>query len=145
MKRFLAILLIAALLIAAGAIAYEQLAPLPAGNLPATEKGQPVRIEVTRDTWVSSHEGEEDANLGGADRLKFKGIQEFSLLDLDVNAIKGRAILAAALHPRTTSGDPLRRMTVSTLASEWTEGTRRWYGSETGSSSFRWVAQEMKQ
>lgn len=144
MKRILAILLIAVLLIAASAMVFEQLAPLPGSNLPATDKGQPVRVEVTRDTWVSSYEGEEDANLGGADRLKFKGIQEFSLLDLDVNAIKGRAIVAAALHLHTTSSDPLRRMTVSTLASEWTEGTRRWYDKEPGSASFRWAAQEKK-
>ena len=46
-------------------------------------EGDRVRVPVSRDTWVSSVRGETRANLGGAPRLKTKGYQEFSLVDID--------------------------------------------------------------
>ena len=42
-----------------------------------------VRLDVTRDTWVSEVGPKADGNNGGASRLKLKSIQEMTLLDID--------------------------------------------------------------
>ncbi|MDD8047924.1 MAG: hypothetical protein PHF14_15780, partial [Verrucomicrobiota bacterium] len=36
---------------------------------------KPLKIPITRDTWVSSYSSEVNGNNGGAQRLKTKGIQ----------------------------------------------------------------------
>ena len=54
--------------------------PVPAGGT--------AHFDVSRDTWVSAFPGKEDANLGGSARLKTKGIQEFSILDVDPPALR---------------------------------------------------------
>jgi len=92
-------------------------------------KNTEIRIPVTRDTWVSSFHDEQNANLGGADRLKTKGIQEFTLVDLDPQPFQGRVITGATLHLHSRSEAPLRRVTISTLATNWVEGTSTRYRS----------------
>ena len=103
-----------------------------------------VRLPVTRDTWVSSVKGERNTNLGGAKRLKTKGIQEFSLVDFDPQTLRGRVITGATLHLHCRSKTPQRRVTVSTLASDWVEGTATRYRKQIGSASFNWAAQNQK-
>lgn len=107
-------------------------------------KNTEIRIPVTRDTWVSSFHDEQNANLGGADRLKTKGIQEFTLVDLDPQPFQGRVITGATLHLHSRSEAPLRRVTISTLATNWVEGTSTRYRSQVGSTSFNWAAQNQK-
>ena len=46
-------------------------------------KSQVLRLDVTRDTWVSEVGREADGNNGGASRLKLKSIQEMTLVDVD--------------------------------------------------------------
>ena len=121
--------------------------PVALADEVGTALGPPVEtitLPVTRDTWVSSVNGEQDANLGGASRLKLKGIQEFSLLDIapPTRKLKGRVIVAAMLHMRNRSPDPLRRVTVSSLSSPWVEGTATTYRSKIGCSSFNWARQD---
>ncbi|MFM8221656.1 MAG: hypothetical protein ACKOJF_22325, partial [Planctomycetaceae bacterium] len=41
------------------------------------------RLPVTRDTWLSNVGAEARGSNGGADRLKLKTYQEFSLVDCD--------------------------------------------------------------
>ena len=48
-----------------------------------------VRLDVTRDTWVSEVGQEADGNNGGAPRLKLKSIQEMTLVDVDASAARG--------------------------------------------------------
>jgi hypothetical protein len=105
----------------------------------------PVRIDVVRDTWVSHVGREADCNLGGSPRLKAKGIQELMLLDISPEAIKGRTVLSAQLHVKLASPDaPLRRVTVSTISSDWVEGTARTYEVQPGSASFNWAEQDRR-
>ncbi len=108
--------------------------------IPSPEENT-IRLPVSRDTWLSAFKDERDANLGGEKRLKAKGILEFSLVDLEPEDLKGRVVTSATLHLRSRSQIPLRRVTVSTLASDWVEGTSTRYRSQTGSSSFNWAAQ----
>ena len=97
-----------------------------------------IRIPVSRDLWVSSASGEEEGNNGKATRLKLKGYQEFSILDFDLSAIKGRSIEKATLYIKLSGDQRLRRVGVSTLGAEWFEGTGTSYTKEPGSSSFLW-------
>ncbi len=103
-----------------------------------------VHLPVTRDTWVSSVEGERDANLGGASRLKTKGIQEFAIIDVDPSPVRGRVVVAATLHLHCRSKDPQRRLTVSTLASDWVEGVSTTYRPRVGAASFLWAQQDRR-
>ncbi len=101
---------------AAGADPARRLAPRwpPAGHS--------VRIAVTRDAWVSAVGEEREGNNGGSRRLKLKGFQEMALFDADLSALKGRRITGALLHLRCASLDaPLRRVSVSTIATPWEE------------------------
>ncbi len=116
-----------------------------------------VRLDVTRDTWVSAyHDGkndERDANLGGAGQLKTKGIQEMILLDVGRGdddspmqglpaTLAGRAIRGVTLHVQKRGAEPQLRLTVSTLATPWTEGTSGRYATQKSSASFNWARQE---
>lgn len=84
----------------------------------------PVIVPVTRDTWVSAVGKERLGNNGTSSRLKFKGIQEFSLLDGDFSAFKGRRIARAALRLHQASQETLGRVTVS---KRWTQTTFEFY------------------
>ena len=70
-------------------------------------------IPVSRDTWVSAVGEEQEGNNGASSRLKFKGIQEFTLLDGDFSAIQGpadptgRPALAPGVRGKTLEGDGL--------------------------------------
>ncbi len=99
-------------------------------------EGEAVRVPITRDTWVSAVGREADANLGGANRLKLKSIQEMTLLDIDPAPFRGRVILGATLHLRHAAAPRLWRITVSSLGSDWVEGTSPSYAPQPGSSSF---------
>jgi hypothetical protein len=96
-----------------------------------------VTVPVTRDTWISSVGAEQEGNNGAATHLKFKGIQEFSLLDGDFSALKGRRIERAVLRLHHASGERLWRVTVSTISIPWEEGTGTNYARLPGAACFR--------
>ncbi len=122
---------------------------------PDAQAQSAVRLEVTRDTWVSAYHDakndERDANLGGATQLKTKGIQEMIVLDVGnasttqgiPAALSGRVIRGATLHLTQRGNEPQRRLTVSTLATPWTEGTSGRYATQRGSASFNWAQQDV--
>ncbi|QTA93882.1 glycoside hydrolase domain-containing protein [Desulfonema magnum] len=100
--------------------------------------GQVIRCPVIRDTCISSVGEEKFGNNGGANKLKLKGQQEYILLDIDLNPLKGKIITGAMLHICSASPRKalLARVGVSALASEWTEGTSVGYQSQTGTSCY---------
>jgi hypothetical protein len=98
-----------------------------------------LRLAVTRDTWVSAVDREADANLGGAPQLKLKSIQEMSLIDIDPKPLKGHAVRSATLHVRKRGGEVLHRVTVSSINSEWVEGTSASYQPQQGTSCFHFA------
>jgi heparan-alpha-glucosaminide N-acetyltransferase len=109
----------------------------PAHCQPASAAGRSVRLEVTRDTWVSDVGQEVDGNNGAASRLKVKSIQEMTLLDVDSARLQGRTIRSAALHVRRSDNEPLRRVTVSGIGAEWFEGSGSSYSVQPGGATFR--------
>lgn len=106
-----------------------------------TGHARPIRLDATRDTWVSEVGREADGNNGAASRLKLKSIQEMTLLDIDVNAARaalgGRTIRSATLHLRKAGDERLWRVTVSGVGAEWAEGKGTSYAVEPGGATFR--------
>ncbi len=96
-----------------------------------------MRVEVSRDGWISSFEKEREGNNGAAPKLKLKGIQEFFLIDFDPAPLRGRKVVAAQLHVHLEGPETLGRITVSSVAEEWVEGTGTGYARTPGASSFR--------
>jgi hypothetical protein len=110
--------------------------------------GEAVKAPVTRDTWVSCVGEEINGNMGGEDKLKTKTVQEITIVDLDPKQLAGRVILGGSLHVKFKNVNdvdrPQLRLAVSTLASDWVEGTSTNYLSQAGSSSFNWAEQDKK-
>jgi hypothetical protein len=96
-----------------------------------------VIVPVTRDAWVSSVGTERIGNNGAAARLKFKGIQEFSLVDGDFSALKGRPIERAVLRLHQATAEKLGRVTVSTISVPWEEGMGANYAKVPGAACFQ--------
>ena len=105
---------------------------------------EPVRVEVSRDAWISAYPSEREGNNGGAPRLKLKGIQEFFLIDFDPAALRGKRVTRASLHLRATGQESLGRTTVSSVAEPWEEGTGSGYARTPGASSFAWAATDRR-
>ena len=97
---------------------------------------QSLRLPVTRDTWFSAVDREANCNLGGSGQMKLKSVQEMSLVDIDPGPLKGRTIRSAILHLRKKGDEPLGRVTVSSFAADWVEGTAQSYEPQNGSSCF---------
>jgi len=110
-------------------------ASLAVASMAFGQDPQTVRVPVTRDTWFSNVGDEADCNTGGSNRLKLKSIQEMSLLDIDPAPLRGRVIQGATLHIRASGKEFARRITVSTFAAPWVEGTSPRYQAQAGSSS----------
>jgi len=108
---------------------------LAVASLAFGQEPQTIRVPVTRDAWFSNVGNEADCNTGGSSRLKLKSIQEMSLLDIDPAPLRGRKIRSATLHLRVYGKEFARRVTVSTFAAPWVEGTSPRCQPQTGSSS----------
>jgi hypothetical protein len=96
-----------------------------------------VRLDVTRDAWVSQVGQEADGNNGGAPRLKLKSIQEMTLIDIDARPLPGKTIQSAVLHLKKAGDEPVKRVTTSGVGAEWFEGTGSSYAIQPGGATFR--------
>ncbi len=106
-------------------------------NRPPGSSRSSVRLEVTRDAWISEVGPEANGNNGAAPRLKLKSIQEMTLLDIDSKSLLGRTIRSAVLHVKKAGDEPLKRVTVSSVGAEWFEGTGSSYAVQPGGATFR--------
>jgi hypothetical protein len=104
---------------------------------PVAASNSALRLDVTRDAWVSQVGAEADGNNGGAPRLKLKSIQEMSLVDIDTRSLSGRTIASAELHFMKAGDEPLKRVTVSSVGAQWYEGTGSNYARQPGGVTFR--------
>ncbi len=98
---------------------------------------EPVRIEASRDAWISAYPSEQEGNNGAAHRLKLKGIQEFFLIDFDCSAYRGKHVQRAELWLRSEGGDHADRVTVSSVGVHWNEGKGTNYEKGTDGCTFR--------
>jgi len=100
-------------------------------------RAEELKVPITRDLWVSSVGDEKDGNNGGSHGIKLKSIQEMTLIDFDPAPLKGRTIRAVTLHLKKRGDEILHRLTASTVAGGWVEGTGNGYAKEFGASTFR--------
>lgn len=100
------------------------------------ESGRSVRLQIIRDTRVSSADGETAYNFGGSSSLKLKSYQEMSLVDFDPSLLKGHVVRTATLYVHGTGPEILHRVTVSGISASWVEGTSERSAPQAGSSSF---------
>ncbi len=109
-------------------------------------KGKPVKVKVTRDTWLSSVGQERVSSNGGASQCKLKGQQEYTVFDIDADALKGKVITGAIwhFHSATPTDAPILRVSVSTISSPWVEGTSSGYKKQAGSSSYAQATQDQR-
>ena len=105
---------------------------------------EPIRVEVSRDAWISAYPPEREGNNGGSPRLKLKGVQEFFLIDFDPAPLRGKRVTRAQLHLHAASDETLGRTTVSTVAEEWEEGKGTGYARVPAASSFAWAATDSR-
>ena len=112
------------------------LSALMAASLPAAEA---LRVETSRDLWISSYPSEQEGNNGGSPKLKLKGTQEFFLIDFDATKFRGKRVVRATLHLHLEAAPVLGRTTVSTVAQEWVEGKGTGYAKVPGATSFGWA------
>ncbi len=129
--------LLSVILIALSTGLAAELPEAPGQDQPRTGTRAQVRLDVTRDAWISEVGREADGNNGGATRLKLKSIQEMSLLDIDPTSLLGRTIRSAALHLKVAGDETLKRVTVSSVGAEWDEGTGTGYAIAPGGVTFR--------
>jgi hypothetical protein len=105
----------------------------------ALAEPSPQRVEASRDLWISSYEKEREGNNGASSKLKLKGIQEFFLTDFDPAPLRGKRVVRAELHLHCEGAESLGRITVSSVAEEWVEGSGTNYARVPGASSFAWA------
>jgi len=109
----------------------------------STQAAEPIRVEVSRDTWLSSYVKEVEGNNGGSGKLKLKGHQEFFLIDFDPTKFKGKRVTQAVLAVHLEGTETLGRITVSSVAQEWVEGQGSSYARTPGASSFQWAKTDL--
>jgi hypothetical protein len=98
-----------------------------------------IRVPVSRDTWISAYPTEVEGNNGAAAKVKLKGLQEMSLVDIDPAPLEGKRVVAATLHLHLETPTPLSRVTVSAVADEWEEGSGTGYARVEGATSYAWA------
>src|SRR5262245_22548073 len=90
--------------------------------LPASPPDEPIRLPVIADAQICMSHGEERLNGGGRSAVRLKGIEDLTIVDLDVAAIKGRTVEEARLFFHPTGPHKLRSIGISTIGSPWKEG-----------------------
>lgn len=81
-----------------------------------------LRLPVVADTQLSMSHGEERLNGGSRSTVRLKGIEDLTILDLDVSAIKGRTVEESRLFFHPVGPHKLRSIGISTIGSPWKEG-----------------------
>ncbi len=87
-----------------------------------------VRLNDTADVWVSSYSGKQPEtgwSMGATSHMKLKGIEEMALIQFDVSPLRGMAVRSARLFLHNESRNRLRKIGVSTIATDWVEGRGR--------------------
>lgn len=88
--------------------------------------GAEVRLAVTADTSLQAHEAEVNLNSGASSVIRIKGWQHFLLLEFDLRSVEGSRAGRARLYLHLARPEhALWRVGLSTITSQWREGTGR--------------------
>ncbi|HZE97161.1 MAG TPA: hypothetical protein VE981_09040 [Planctomycetota bacterium] len=96
----------------------------------------PLRLPCIADTVLSSSGSEVNLNGGDRSNIRLKGIEDLSILDFDVTAVKGKTVEEARLFITPTGPNKLRSLGISTISSPWKEGTGTGTPAKAGEACF---------
>lgn len=97
-----------------------------------------VKLPAVADTNLSSHPSEQDFNYGGSSHLRLKGTEMLMLVKFDTAPVRGWTVEKAGLFLHATRAHQLKTIGISTVATDWVEGTGR--GSRAGGgATFTWA------
>ncbi|HEV3028717.1 MAG TPA: hypothetical protein VG457_14155, partial [Planctomycetota bacterium] len=102
----------------------------------ARSAADPIRLPAIADTQLSTSPGEEELNGGDRSNMRVKGIEDVSIIDFDVTAIRGKTVEEARLFVAPTGPHKLRTLGLSTISSPWKEGTGTGSPAKTGECCF---------
>lgn len=80
-------------------------------------------VPVVADTNLSAYPTERPFNYGASAQLRIKGIEMFALYQFDLAALRGQRVTSARFV-FTPKAHKLKTLGFSTIAADWTEGTR---------------------
>jgi hypothetical protein len=100
------------------------------------QPGDPLRLPVIADTQLSMSHGEERLNGGARSTVRLKGIEDLTILDLDLSALKGRTVEEARLFFFPVGPHKLRSIGISTIGSPWKEGAGTGSPAKPGEATF---------
>ena len=96
----------------------------------------PIRLPVIADTQLSMSHGEERLNGGARSTVRLKGIEDLTIIDLDLSALKGRTVEEARLFFTPAGAHKLRSIGMSTIGSPWKEGQGTGSPAKPGEATF---------
>lgn len=77
-------------------------------------------------------------NFGNRSTIRIKGYDDPSALKWDLSPYAGKVVEEAELHLCLTSGSVINSLAVSTINTEWSEGTKSGSSAGNGDSCWRW-------
>src|SRR5436190_14386748 len=98
--------------------------------------GDALRLPCVADSQLSMSGGEEKLNGGGRSSMRLKGIEDLTIVDFDVSAIKGKTVEEARLFVTPTGAHKLRSIGISTISTPWKEGDGTGSPAKAGDVSF---------
>lgn len=100
------------------------------------QPADPIRLPVIADTQLSMSHGEERLNGGGRSTVRLKGIEDLTILDLDLSVLKGRTVEEARLYFTPVGAHKLRSIGISTIGTAWKEGQGTGSPAKPGEATF---------
>lgn len=100
------------------------------------QASEPLRLAVTADAQLSMSHGEERQNGGHRSTVRLKGIEDLTIMDLDLAPLKGRTVEEARLFAFPTGPNKLRSIGISTIGVPWKEGTGTGSPAQPGECTF---------
>jgi hypothetical protein len=77
-------------------------------------------------------------NNGARTSIRLKGYDDPSAMKWDLSAYRGSVVEAAELHLCRANSDPINALVVSTINTDWTQGTKQGSPASTGEPCWRW-------
>ncbi|NSW57969.1 MAG: hypothetical protein HPY44_18345 [Armatimonadetes bacterium] len=96
-----------------------------------------VRLPVIADTSLQAHQSEVSFNSGASSNIRIKGNEHFMLVKFDLAPIRGWDVESARLFLHPSHPHMLRTVGISTIATDWEEGTGTGGPAENGCTFLR--------
>jgi hypothetical protein len=95
-----------------------------------------LRLPCIADTMLSTSHGEEKLNGGARSTLRLKGIEDLTIADFDLAALRGKRVEEARLFFFPAGPHKLRMIGISTIGTPWKEGQGTGTPAREGECSF---------